>query len=610
MLLFTLLIVLPAIFVSGAVLFTMARDRQNAEHEVTDRLNGVAERVGTDILRALDQWEHSLDGVSQADVNDWGASAPAIPAATAESGAASPLPDRLKHALTSPEGGVLVWKDGGQVTVAPRGRVLYDLGPPREPLAGPRGAPVVPPDLVTAYQRCCALDQSRSAEQTAACGRAFYEALLDGRWLLERVRFEFYAEAARRWAGAPTGADPRRSLPGAGREQLMRILTRQVETVVAAWPQSDEGRLPRHRVLSSPDGIGLAFWQAASGSDRAALVLPPGYVQSAVFPSATAAARRDQLHVSVTTTGGDVVWSSATAPTAEPPAGTFTLADGTLAWRIRVWPENPEAWQGGLRTRRALQGAMLVLMLAAIAFAAVVAIRTLRRELDVARRESEFVSAVTHEFRSPIAGIRQLGALLEQGRVPSDERRRQYYGMIVQESERLERLVDNVLDFARLDDDTLTFQFDVVDAAPWLAEQASAFSTGRRDGTPELRVSVGDNLPAIRADTEALALAVQNLLDNAAKYSPGQPTIWLSARRDGRDLVIEVRDQGAGISAEDLPHVFDRFYRGRGDLTRRVKGTGLGLSLVKLVVSAHNGSVAVESQVDAGSTFTIRLPGV
>jgi signal transduction histidine kinase len=611
-LLFALLIILPAIIVSAAALYSMARDRASAERALGDRLNGSAEQAGTDVLRELDQWEHELDGVSRAIENDLSASVVAVAPAPTGPGAASILTDRLKRALTTPGGGVLLWKDGDRVTVAPRGRVLYDLAPPHERFDGSRPTPVVPPDLVSAYRQCHVLEQAGSAERAAACGRTFYEALLDGRWLLERVRFEFYVAAARGWAGMLLTADQRSHLPAAARELSMRILTRQAEGLLATWPDSDDARLPRHRVLPSPDGVGLAFWRAAPGSERAVLVLPPGYVQSAVFPNALAAARRDHLDVTIATSGGDVVWSSTPppSPTASLPTGTFTLADGTLAWRVRVWPQDPETWQGELRTRRALQATMLLLMLAAIAFAAVLAIRTLRRELAVARREAEFVSAITHEFRSPIAGIRQLGALLEQGRIPSDERRQQYYGMIVKESERLERLVDNVLDSARLEDGTRPFQLELVDPGPWLAELAAAFSAGRRDDTPELQVSVADDLPAIRADTEALALAAQNLLDNAAKYSPGRPAIWLDARREGRDFVIEVRDRGAGISTEDLPHVFERFYRGRGDVTRRVKGTGLGLSLVKHVVSAHHGTVAVESQTGVGSTFTIRLPGL
>jgi signal transduction histidine kinase len=610
-LLFSLLIILPAVLVSAAVLFTMARDRQNAEHELSDRLNGAAERAGGDVLRELDQWEHGLDGVSRAVASDPAPSAsPGAPALIAP-GAVPFIADRAKRALTTPDGGVLVWNAGDQVTIKPRGRVLYDLGQPREPLDGSRHAPPVPPDLAAAYRKCQASEQAGSAEQSAACGRTFYEALLDGRWLLERLRFEFYLDTAHRWAGIPPTADPSSPLTATHREQSMRVLTRQVEAVVAMWPESDDGRVPRHRVLSSPDGVGLAFWQTGSGPERAVLVLPPPYVQSTVFPDALAATRRDGLHVTVTTGGGELVWSSAaSSPTAANPAGTFTLADSTLTWRIRVWPQELDAWQAELRTRRALQAAMLLLMLAAIGFAGVLAIRTLRRELDVARRESEFVSAVTHEFRSPIAGIRQLGSLLEQGRIPSDERRQQYYGMIVHESQRLERLVDNVLDSARLEDGSRPFQLALIDPGPWLASLATSFSAERRDGMPELQVSVAADLPAVRADIEALALAVQNLLDNAVKYSPGQPAISLDARRDERNLVIEVRDRGVGIASEDLPHVFDRFYRGGGEVTRRVKGTGLGLSLVKHIVTAHRGTVAVESHEGVGSSFTITLPGM
>jgi signal transduction histidine kinase len=239
-----------------------------------------------------------------------------------------------------------------------------------------------------------------------------------------------------------------------------------------------------------------------------------------------------------------------------------------------------------------------------------VAVRTLRRELEVARLKSEFVAAVTHEFRSPLAGIRQLADLLEQGRVPSDGRRQQYYGMIVRESDRLERLVENVLNLSRIDEGQRPFRFELVDSTAWLGDVVAEFTHVHLGAGPALDASIAADLPRVRGDREALSVALNNLLDNAVKYSPGQPTVWLTARSENHELVIEVRDSGAGIDPEDQRHVFDRFYRGRREITRRVKGTGPGLSLVRQIVEAHEGEVSFTSHVGEGSRFTIRLAAV
>jgi signal transduction histidine kinase len=194
-----------------------------------------------------------------------------------------------------------------------------------------------------------------------------------------------------------------------------------------------------------------------------------------------------------------------------------------------------------------------------------------------------------------------------RGRVTDDNRKQDYYSMILRESDRLGRLVENVLDFARMEDGRKEYRLEPIQTAAWVRAAAASFgeTLSARDRTIE--TTVPDTLPAIVGDREALASAVHNLLDNAVKYSPGTRTIWLEAgSTDGR-VVIRVRDEGVGISAEDLPRVFDRFFRS-AQLADSVRGTGLGLSLVQHVVQAHGGTITCASTPGQGTTFTMTLP--
>jgi len=219
----------------------------------------------------------------------------------------------------------------------------------------------------------------------------------------------------------------------------------------------------------------------------------------------------------------------------------------------------------------------------------------------VARLKSDFVSTVSHEFRSPLTAIRQLSELLQRGRVPTEEKRQEYYGLISRESGRLSRLVENLLDFSRMEDGRKQYHFDRLDTADWLRELASGFER------PNVTLSIPPELPPIMGDRVALTSAVDNLLDNAVKYSPPGAPVLCEAEADGRELTIRVRDRGYGIAAEDRDHVFEKFYRGNGEISRQVKGAGVGLSLVRQIVEAHGGTVDFDTRVGEGTVFRIRL---
>jgi signal transduction histidine kinase len=180
--------------------------------------------------------------------------------------------------------------------------------------------------------------------------------------------------------------------------------------------------------------------------------------------------------------------------------------------------------------------------------------------------------------------------------------------MIVQESNRLTRLVENILDFSRMEEGRKEYRFEPLDTSRWLRSLVSDFEAGIVTEGMKVETEIPEGLPSISADSEALGSAVHNLLDNAVKYSPGARTVWLDAESVGGEVRIVVRDRGVGISELDRKHIFDRFYRTDGEISRRIKGAGLGLSLVRHIVRAHGGRVEFESQEGEGSTFSIRIP--
>jgi signal transduction histidine kinase len=249
---------------------------------------------------------------------------------------------------------------------------------------------------------------------------------------------------------------------------------------------------------------------------------------------------------------------------------------------------------------------MLAIVLALLVFGGYFTLHTARSELAVAQMKSDFVSTVSHEFRSPLAGLHQIGEMLRDGRV-LEASRQDYYEMIVAETQRLRRLVENILDFSRMEDGRKQYHFELLEPTSWLREVAEDFrgQVARAGFAVEANIPAG--LPTIVADRETLTSAVHNLLDNAVKYSRDSRTVRVEAVADGDDLAISVRDRGTGIRDEDRPHIFEKFFRGGGETARRVKGAGLGLNLVQHIVTAHGGAIDFETREGEGSTFTIRL---
>jgi signal transduction histidine kinase len=250
-------------------------------------------------------------------------------------------------------------------------------------------------------------------------------------------------------------------------------------------------------------------------------------------------------------------------------------------------------------------GLLALLVVAGLALA----LRTASRAIRLARMKADFVSNVSHELRTPLASIRVFGEFLRTGRFRDHETVHEFGAYIETESRRLTQLINNVLDFSRIESGRKVYEFAAVNAGEIVAEVCRAFAIRLRQEGFEIALENGaTNLPPIEADAEALTQVLVNLLDNAIKYSGEARRIAIRLGQSNGCVTIAVSDRGIGIAAEEQAKIFEKFYRVGNTLVHDVKGSGLGLAIVKHIIEAHRGQVTVTSRLGAGSTFIIHLP--
>lgn len=237
-----------------------------------------------------------------------------------------------------------------------------------------------------------------------------------------------------------------------------------------------------------------------------------------------------------------------------------------------------------------------------------------RRAQTLAERQMEFVAGVSHELRTPLAVICSAAENLADGVIANREQIQRYGGLIRDEGRRLTGMVEQVLEFAGAQSGRQSYEMQPVDLRQVLDDALAACHLQRVEGGFEVVSRMPETLPTVHADAAALSRAVQNLLGNAMKYSGESRWIGLEvevARTErGEEVRIQVADRGLGIAPNELPHIFESFYRGADVTAAQIHGNGLGLSLVKHIIDAHGGRVTVESRPNEGSRFTIHLPTV
>jgi signal transduction histidine kinase len=230
--------------------------------------------------------------------------------------------------------------------------------------------------------------------------------------------------------------------------------------------------------------------------------------------------------------------------------------------------------------------------------------------LHFAERRSNFASAVSHELKTPLTAIRLYAEMLRDGLVSGEDKRREYYGSITAETERLSRLINNVLEFSRLERGTRTLELRIGDVGSVVREAVDLLRGHAEQHGFELALSLEDELPAVRFERDALVQVVFNLVDNAIKYGRGaQPRVEVSCRRAGEGVAIAVRDHGAGVPREELGRILEPFYRRGDELTRTAQGAGIGLALVRSLAQQMGGALRVANADGGGLIASIELSG-
>jgi signal transduction histidine kinase len=287
----------------------------------------------------------------------------------------------------------------------------------------------------------------------------------------------------------------------------------------------------------------------------------------------------------------------------------FRAAEMTgLPWSVTVSLPGAVSPSRSWTARRRLMVAGLVVFGLLLGAGSFIIVRAMKREFAVLRLQSDFVAAVSHEFRTPLTSIRQLTELLARGRMESEQHRQRAYELMLGESDRLWRLVESLLDFGRMQAHQYTFRSEEIEAAQWTRTVAEQFQETVRPRGYVIEYASETQDARLSGDREALGGALWNLLDNAVKYSPEQKQVRVQVSCTHNNLEVSVRDHGSGIAKEDLKRVFRKFYRGANALQQGTKGTGIGLAIVKEIVEAHGGSVRVRSDPGRGSEFTMVIP--
>lgn len=250
---------------------------------------------------------------------------------------------------------------------------------------------------------------------------------------------------------------------------------------------------------------------------------------------------------------------------------------------------------------------VMFLVLTLTSFGAYLLWRDVRREVRLANLRSQFVSSVTHELKTPLTSIRMFAETLRMGRFQTPEAQSEYLDTIVNESERLTRLLNNVLDFSKIEQGKKSYHLEPTSLAEIVYASAKALEYPLAQQGFKLDVEVENGL-TINADPDAIEQAILNLLTNAMKYSGESHEIGLRLKTLNHHAMIEVTDHGLGITPEEQPRVFEKFYRVPRPENKSIPGTGLGLTLVEHIAKGHGGSVEVQSVPGEGSTFSIYLP--
>lgn len=423
---------------------------------------------------------------------------------------------------------------------------------------------------------------------------ALYRDVHSGQWPITAATYHYLAELAGRRLhdGTPNPA-PRIALAEA------------VEWLWNTWRAIPDRSVPAggRSNLDTTGGPVLVVWRISN--DRlAGFVAGADYLSTHWLADIKPPVNGQGTRLALATPDGRHVSGTPPDPAV---SSSIRLSSATqLPWTVQVFEST--GGQNAFGSRRGLLIAGMVVLLGLILMGGWFVGRSVEREVAVARLQSDFVSAVSHEFRTPLTMLCQLSELLVRGRVASEQDRQQYYELLHKESDGLRRLVEGLLNFGRLEAGKMSYRFEKLDAAELLRRSAADFTEAQHARDHRFEVEAGVEPAAVHADAEALRCVLWNLFENAVKYSPACDTVWVELSKNGQQVEIAVRDLGVGIPQSEQPRIFERFVRGAAARASKIRGTGIGLAMARQIARAHGGDITVESEPGKGSTFRVLLP--
>jgi signal transduction histidine kinase len=251
---------------------------------------------------------------------------------------------------------------------------------------------------------------------------------------------------------------------------------------------------------------------------------------------------------------------------------------------------------------------LVALLLVAIAVGSWLIVSDLQRQLALARKKTDFVSNVSHELKTPLTSIRMFSEMLAENRVHDDAKRRHFLGIITAETARLTRLINNVLDFARMERGEKKYQFARCDLTGLVRETVESYRPQLEAGGFTLHVRLPSQPIEVRGDRDALAQVLVNLLSNAEKYSGERKEIEVEVECEGDAVYVKVLDRGTGVPSGSEQRIFEQFYRAHDSLASGIQGSGLGLTLARQIARGHGGDVTYAARDGGGSCFLLQLP--
>ncbi len=282
-------------------------------------------------------------------------------------------------------------------------------------------------------------------------------------------------------------------------------------------------------------------------------------------------------------------------------------------WEAAVYLLDPTALGRSALTITCTLGLLITVLVIAIGVGGWLIVADLNRQLRLARQKTDFVSNVSHELKTPLTSIRMFSELLSEGRVVDAERQRSYLGIITAETARLSRLINNVLDFARIDRGEKKYQFQKCDLAQVARETVQSYSPQLEANGFRFECELPESSIWVNGDRDALAQVLMNLLSNAEKYSDHRKEISVHLSRQDSPLPyveVRVQDRGMGVPHGCEQKIFEQFFRAHDSLNSGIQGSGLGLTLARQIARVHGGEVAYKAREGGGSCFFLRLPAL